>query len=80
MLDGGGDGLNAALAAYVVRDRGKTAMLVAGVSLALFPLAVAADQSLLLEPYLVCLSLLGVIALFTRDATGEPARAYFWPA
>ena len=67
-------GLNAALAAYVVRDRGKTAMLVAGVSLALFPLAVAADQSLLLEPYLVCLSLLGVIALFTRDGLASPRR------
>ena len=42
-------------------------MIVAGVSLAFFPLAVAADQSLLLEPYLVCLSLLGVIALFARE-------------
>ena len=49
-------------------------MLVTGVSLALFPLAVAADQSLLLEPYLVCLSLLGVIALFARDGLASPRR------
>ena len=67
-------GLNAALAALVVRDRGKTAMLVAGVSLALFPLAVAADQSLLLEPYLVCLSLLAVISLFTEGRLASPRR------
>ena len=46
-------------------------MIVAGVSLALFPLAVAADQSLLLEPYLVCFCLLGVIALFRHGELGS---------
>ena len=50
-------------------------MMVAGGSLALFPLAVAADQSLLLEPYLVCFCLLGVIALFSGGELGELACA-----
>ena len=67
-------GLNAALAALVLRDRGRVAMLVGGLSLAMFPLAVAADHSLLLEPYLVCFCLLGVIALFTRGGLASPRR------
>ena len=49
-------------------------MLVGGVSLALFPLAVAADHSLLLEPYLVCFCLLGTIALFTRAGLASQRR------
>jgi len=67
-------GLNAALAALVLRGRGRAAMLVAGVSLALFPLAAAADESLLLEPYLVCFCLLGTIALFTRGGLASQRR------
>jgi tetratricopeptide (TPR) repeat protein len=67
-------GLNAALAALAMRDRGKVAMAVAGGSLALFPLAVAADQSLLLEPYLVCFCLLGVIALFSHGDLASSRR------
>jgi hypothetical protein len=59
-------GLNAALAAMVVRHRGPSAMLVAGIALACFPLAVSADHSLMLEPYLVCFCLLGAVALFRR--------------
>jgi hypothetical protein len=59
-------GLNAALAARAVRHRGTSAMLVAGIALACFPLAVAADHSLMLEPYLVCFCLLGAVALFRR--------------
>jgi len=67
-------GFNAALAALVVRYLGKTAMLIAGISLALFPLAVAADQSLLLEPYLVCFCLLGVLAIFSGGEMAGPRR------
>ena len=73
-------GLNAALAALAVRDRGRTAMLVAGVSLALFPLAVAADQSLLLEPYLVCAEPFRSYCPVQRRPTGEFAAESFWPA
>ena len=58
-------GLNASLAAIAVRHRGVGAMMIAGTALACFPLAVAADQSLLLEPYLVCFCLLGTIAMFS---------------
>jgi hypothetical protein len=65
-------GLNAALAAVVVRHRGPSAMIVAGLALACFPLAVAADHSLMLEPYLVFFCLLGVVGLFRR---GELARS-----
>ena len=54
-------GVNAALVALVVRHRGPSAMLVAGIALACFPLAVSADHSLMLEPYLVCFCLLGVL-------------------
>ena len=51
----------------------RVAMLVAGISLAVFPLAVAADHTLLLEPYLVSFCLLGVIALFTRGRARQPS-------
>lgn len=67
-------GCNAALAALVVRRRGKVAMVVAGVSLALFPMAIAADQSLLLEPYLVLFSFLGILALFRNGELASPRR------
>ena len=67
-------GLNAALAALVVRDKGKVAMAVAGGAMALFPLAVAADQSLLFGPYLVCFCLLGVLALFSGGDLARPRR------
>ncbi len=70
-------GCNAALAALVMRRRGVTAMVVAGVSLAAFPLAVAADHTLLLEPYVVFLSLLGVVALF-RDGELASSRRVLW--
>jgi hypothetical protein len=69
-------GFNAALAALALRNRGRLAMVVAGGSLALFPLAVAADQSLLLEPYLVFFCLLGVIALFSAGDLANPHRIF----
>ena len=67
-------GFNAALAALAVRDRGRVAMVVAGIALALFPLAVAADQTLLLEPYLVCFCLLAVVGLFRGGELAGPRR------
>ena len=66
-------GLNAVLAAIAVRHRGVGAMLMAGTALACFPLAVAADQSLLLEPYLVCFCLIGVVAMFSGGEPPPPA-------
>jgi hypothetical protein len=67
-------GLNVALAAFVVRKHGAVAMFVTGLLLASFPLAVAADHTLLLEPYLVCFCLLGTIALFRNGELPNPNR------
>ncbi len=66
--------LNAALAAVAVRHRGAGAMLIAGTALACFPLAVAADHSLLLEPYLVCFCLVGAIAMFSGSKLASSHR------
>ena len=49
-------------------------MAIAGTALACFPLAVAADQSLLLEPYLVFFCLLGVVAMFSAGRLASPRR------
>jgi hypothetical protein len=57
---------NATLAAVVLRYRSAAAMFVAGTALACFPLAVTADQTVLLEPYLICFCLLGAVSLFQR--------------
>jgi hypothetical protein len=70
-------GLNAAFAALAVRAVGRTAMLFAGLALAAFPLAVAADHSLLLEPYLVLFCLLGVMVLFRDGAVAGGRRVFF---
>jgi hypothetical protein len=67
-------GVNAALAALAVRNRGPVAMLVAGVALACFPLAVAADHTLLLEPYIVLFCLLGITAMMSHGALASPRR------
>lgn len=58
-------GGNAGFVAWLVRARGRTAMAVAGGAQAAFPLAVAADHTLLLEPYLVLFLLLGSIVAFS---------------
>jgi hypothetical protein len=67
-------GSNATLAAIAVRHRGVGAMMISGTALACFPLAVAADQSLLLEPYLVCFCLIGMIAMFSRGELASSNR------
>ena len=59
-------GLNAGLTSLLVRSRGRLAMAVAGGTLAVFPLAVTADHTLLLEPYLVLFVLIGSTLVFDR--------------
>jgi hypothetical protein len=59
--------VNAGLLAWLLRHRGTPAMLIAGGTLPVFPLAVAADHTLLLEPYLVLFCLLGATAMFAGD-------------
>jgi hypothetical protein len=61
---------NAGLVAFVLRRRGVVPALVGGVALALFPMALTADKTLMLEPYLLLFCLLGVTVMFTGD---EPA-------
>ena len=69
--------LNASLAATAVRHRGIPAMLIAGTALACFPLAVAADQTVYLEPYLVLFCLLGVVLMFQDGTIAPPRRLFF---
>ena len=58
---------NAMLVALLLRRRGIAPALVAGSALALFPMAVTANKTLMLEPYLVCFCLLGACVLFAGD-------------
>ena len=55
---------NAGLVAYLLRRRGVVPALVGGVGLALFPMAVAADKTLMLEPYLMLTCLIGMAVMF----------------
>jgi hypothetical protein len=65
---------NAGLLAWLLRHRGTPAMLIAGGTLAVFPLAVAADHTVLLEPYLVLFCLLGATAMFAGDSLASRKR------
>ena len=64
--------VNAGLVAWLVRARGRLAMVIAGVGLAVFPLAVAADHTLLLEPYLIFFVLLGALVAFQSETPTVP--------
>ncbi len=68
-------GANAMLAGLVVRHRGVAASLAAGTALAIFPSAFFADNTVLLEPYLVFFCLLGVVLLFQNGNIASPRRA-----
>ncbi len=60
--------MNAGLLAWLVRRRGVTAMLIAGIGLALEPNNLLVMSSgVRLEPYCVCLVLLGSLALFSPE-------------
>lgn len=66
--------LNVFLAAWIVRHRGWKASLVAGAALACFPMAPAADSTLLLEPYLVLFCLAGLAVMYRDGRLGSPRR------
>jgi len=59
--------LNVSLVAWLVRGRGRAAMLVGGVGLALLPVAVLVSSSVNLEPFCVLFILWGAVVLFGRD-------------
>jgi hypothetical protein len=60
-------GANVGLVAWLVRRRGPVAMATAGVGLALYPLAVTADHTVLLGPYVVLLVLAGSVVATAAD-------------
>jgi alpha-1,2-mannosyltransferase len=68
---------NAGLAAFLLRRRGIVPALVAGVLLALYPLAVTADKTLMLEPYLVLFCLIGACIMFKGDDIASGRRLVF---
>jgi hypothetical protein len=65
---------NAGLAASCIRHRGSGAMITAGFLLACWPLAVTADRTLMLEPYLVLICLLGVLTMFSGGTVASARR------
>lgn len=67
--------VNPALAALTLRSRGRVAMFAAGLALACWPFAVEAEQ-LELEPFVVCLCLLGVLAAFKYGAPAGGRRLF----
>lgn len=59
--------LNASLVSLLVRHRGRVAMLVAGVGLALLPVTFFVSSGVKLDPYCVCFALLGSLWIFARE-------------
>lgn len=66
--------LNAGLVAWIVRRRGLIAMVIAGVGLALTPVAFWVSSSLTLEPYCIFFALVGTTIVFAHDDEGATAR------
>jgi hypothetical protein len=64
--------LDATLLAWLVRARGRGAMVVAGVGLLLTPVAIFVSSSVRLEPYCICFVLLGSLVALT--STGGPRQ------
>jgi hypothetical protein len=63
---------NVGMLTCLVRRRGRLAMLIAGVGLALLPLASQVSTALLLEQYLVFFVLLGSLVIFSKERSGNP--------
>jgi alpha-1,2-mannosyltransferase len=63
---------DATLLAWLVRSRGRSAMLVAGVGLVLMPVAIFFSSAVRLEPYCICFILLGALVALT--SRGGPSR------
>lgn len=71
--------VNVALVGQLVRSRGRVAAAIASLTLAAWPLTVAIDRTVELEPYLVLFTLIGATLLLDKD-TGRLAsgRRVFW--
>lgn len=68
---------NVALIAMLVRRRGPLAMLIGAMALAVWPLAPDALRTLMVEPFVVLLVLLGALVLFPSTGTASLQRV-FW--
>lgn len=65
---------NVVLVGLLVRHRGLFTTFAAGLFLGCFPVAVAADNTLLLEPYLALLCLVGLVLAFEGDRLASLRR------
>lgn len=63
--------LNVGMLAWLVRRRGRGAMLIAGFTLALLPVASFVSSSVKLEPYCIFFVLLGSSVIFANDPTKD---------
>jgi hypothetical protein len=63
--------LNAGLLAWLVRQRGRVAMVLTGGGLAFLPVSFFVSSSLTLEPYCVLFVLAGALVVLDRDTIGE---------
>jgi alpha-1,2-mannosyltransferase len=67
-------GANVFFLARLVKHRGTGTVLLCGVLLAVYPPAVFADKTAMLEPYLVLFCLLGAALMFDGDDLASPRR------
>ena len=65
---------NVGLLAWLLRSRGRTAILIGGIGLAFLPIGSYETAGIKLEPYCVFFILLGVIALLHETPSSEPSR------
>jgi len=63
--------LNASLLAWLVRHRGRFAMALAGIGLAILPIAFFVSSALKLDPYSICFVLLGSLTILSRHRRGD---------
>jgi alpha-1,2-mannosyltransferase len=77
LLTVGADAANAALVGLLVRRRGALAAGVASAGYAVYPAALNASQTLLLEPWLNLFCLLGALLVFRPGREARP-RGSFW--
>lgn len=68
--------LNASLLALLVRHRGRIAMVIAGVGLALLPVAFFVSSALKLDPFCVFFVLLGSNVVFSLDRNGDQPSTF----
>ena len=62
---------NVSLLARLVRHRGRVAMLMAGLGLALLPVTLIVSSGVRLEPYCILLILLGALIICSGDSNGK---------